>query len=805
MSDQQKMQLLERARSMGYSDQELLNMAQSQGYLPTTQPDPVEEEKQPSTPSVNRTKYNEALRADVGFDSSRYFGYNLFNPSTRNLSFETNLLIPVPDDFVIGPTDQLEVDIYGASERNFTTGVDLNGNLRLPNIGPVAVSGLTLTEAENRVRRVYSRVYPDLASPNSKTSLELSVKKVRTLKVNVVGELNMPGTYTVNGLSTVFNAIYVAGGPNEMGTLRNIKVFRNNELISTVDFYDFLINGVTRTNIRLQNDDVILVGPYLKRVELKGEVKRPGIYELKDGETFEDLLNFSGGFSEFAYREKVGVERVLAGQKVISDMYQTQYNFFDARPGDVYTVKRILDKYRNRVQIEGSVFRPGAYALTEGMKLSDLIELSDGLTGDAFMNRALIIRNTENLNTETITVDLNDIGSVDPELRPEDKVRILSIHDLKEERFVRISGEVNKPGVYRYSGNMSVQDLVFLANGVKQSAQLSKVEISRRPDNQSTDNLSEIILVSVDSSLSNDTGQETKLKPFDHVVVRRDPNYFEERTVVVSGEVEYPGTYTLQHDDERISSVINRAGGLKSKAYPQGATLIRKTEFFSNEQNIETLRQNLKEALTSLDTATLSDSDKIFVSQVLDELDNMSRQEFVNLNMANEAKKNRLSELAAKNPFLSDVKIKESESIALDFEQILDNPNSPEDFILEEGDIINVPKELKTVRLRGRVLFPNTVRFESGKSLKYFIDKAGGFDTRAKKSSTYVVYANGEVARTKSFLFFRSYPSIEPGSEVIVPVKPIKIPLAPSDLIGLSTGLATLALLVTQIYNNATP
>ncbi len=794
MSSQERQKLLQQARAMGYSDEDLLNMARSQGYLPTPTAPVQEEEKK------DKQKVKSPIPLDIyhnGFDSSRFFGYNLFNPSTRNLSFETNLLIPVPEDYVIGPSDQLTIDIYGASEKSMTMSVDLNGNLRLPNIGPVSLSGLTLKQAERRVKSRLSTIYRDLSSGNPSTFLDLSVTKVRTIKVNLVGELRMPGTYSVNGLSTVFNAIYVAGGPNELGTLRDIRIYRKSKLIASLDFYDFLVKGETRNNVRLQNDDVIMVGPYLNRVELKGEIKRPGIYELKDEETFRDLLNYAGGFTEFAFKDKINVVRVSKGEKVISNLFSNQFEIFEAKAGDSYRVGKILDRYVNRVQIRGAVFRPGAFAYSEGMLVGDLIELADGLKGDAYLDRALLVRNTKTLGTSTTSFDLRSLGQDGLSLQPEDVVIILSIYDTVEEQYIRISGEVNAPGVYRYSDNMTLDDMLILANGTRQSAQLDKIEISRRPENQSADNQSEIILASVNQS------DPVVLKPFDHVVVRRNPNFFEERTVTITGQVMYPGSYTLQKENERISSLVSRAGSLRSQAYPEGATLIRKTEFFTSEQTIETLEKDLMSVISNLDTATISESDKVFISEVIDELESLQDLQFSNSNMATKAKKERLSELAAKNPFLSDIKIKESESIALDFSQILSQPNSPEDLILEHGDIINIPKQLTTVRVRGRVLFPNTVRFEPDRSLKYFIGKAGGFDTRAKKNSAYVVYANGEVAKTRSFLFLRSYPKVAPGAEVIVPVKPIRIPLAPSDLIGLTTGLGTLALIVTQIYNTA--
>ena len=790
--------MVERARSLGYSDAEILQAARDQGYVdstPKTQDLKKEEMDSDFTkPKAVRTK------EVVKWDSSKYFGYNLFNPTTRTLSFETNLLIPTPDDYVLGPQDQLTINVFGASERNYTLEVKSSGAILLPNVGPVGVSGLTLKKVEIAIKRRLSLVYPDLLTGSPNTYVEVTVTRIRTLKVNMVGELKMPGTYTVNGLSTVFNALYVAGGPSEIGTLRDIKVYRNNELLSTVDIYEFLVNGVTNTNVRLQNDDVILVGPYLNRLELKGEVKRPGIFEMKAGETISDVMTFSGGFNEFANTEKVKLSRITNSSIQIADIFSDQLNLFETKSGDVIEVGRFIERYENRIQIGGSVYRPGSYGLTTNMTIKDLIERAGGLHQDSYLNKALLTRITADMGSEILSVDLNSVMSGGPEnieLREEDRLEVLSIYDLEEEMLVKISGEVNAEGVYRYSEGMTVSDLIFLANGYKASAKKSNVEIARKPENQSRTNQRELII----EDLSAMESDGILLRPSDHIIVRRDPTYFPERSVEILGEVSHPGKYVLQSEDDRISDVLSRMDGFGESAYLEGVTLIRKTEFFTDNLEKTNRNQDLIEVINSLDSTQLSQSDLLYIEQAMKELEEGSSN-FSGENLATEAKKQRLIELANKNPSLTDIRIRESESIPLDIKEIIRKPGSNEDLKLEDGDIISVPKKLETVRVRGRVLFPNTVRFESGQSLRYFVGKSGGFDSRANRSKSYVVYPNGEVAQTRRFLFFKKFPEIQPGSEIIVPIKPIKIPVAPSEIVGLTTGLATLALIVNQILTN---
>jgi len=434
------------------------------------------------------------------------------------------------------------------------------------------------------------------------------------------------------------------------------------------------------------------------------------------------------------------------------------------------------------------------------MTLQDLIEKADGLRGDAFLNRAVITRTKPDFSTSIVNVDLRDVVRREQvSLKPEDVVEVLSSQDIEAQPYIKVSGEVNRGGVFPYSLDMTVEDVIFLAEGFTQAADITNVEISRRSEQQTPNNLAKIIKVQVDNQLANG-GEKITIMPYDHVFVRRNPNYFEQKTVEVIGEVEYPGKYTLTSENERISDLLKRSGGLKNNAFVSGATLVRNTEFFRSENELESRKEDLQNILNTLDTAFLSEADEKLIDEIYEEINNQylfpNEQE---VNLASKAKRDRMKELAAANPFLPGLEIKRTESIAIDVRKILANPGGREDLILEDLDIISVPKKLTTIRLRGKVLYPNTVRFEDGLGLKQYINKAGGFDNRAKKNKTYVVYANGEVSRTKRFLFFRNFPSPEPGCEVIVPVKPLKIPLKPGELVGLTSGLATLAVLVTQL------
>jgi len=619
-----------------------------------------------------------------------------------------------------------------------------------------------------------------------------------------VGELRLPGTFTLSAFSTVFNALYAAGGPNENGTMRNVRLIRNNREIANIDIYNFLTEGLANLNQQLQDQDVILVEPFSARVEIRGEVKRPAVFETQEGESLQDVLQYAGGFTDAAYEERISVVRNTGTEKAVSDIYKDQFGIFSVRGGDVYTVGKILDRFSNRVQINGAVFREGNYALSPGLTLLGLIDKAEGLRGEAYLESASILRTNQDLTTELIQVNLRAILAGDEPnipLQAEDLVRISSIYDLKEEFYVKITGEVRDPGIYPYSSNMTVESLIVAAGGLREAASSSNIEIARRAASSQDGDISEIIPVQINGDLSFNPESPTLL-PFDNVLIRRKPNFALEKLVQVEGQVNSPGQYAVENATERVSDVIRRAGGLTSFAYPDGATLIRRTEFYQTES--EKIRKekdllNLYErlAFSAADPTESQASTLRRLSQT--GLDSAGEEGELETDIITQKRAEVLNEISRNQPGVTDIKIRETEAIAIDLEAILNNPGSDFDLILEEGDIISIPKQLQTVRLRGEVIYPTTVRHVDARPMSYYINRAGGFDNRAKKRRTYVVYANGEVARTKSFLFFKSYPHVEPGSEIIVPSKGPRIPFMPGEIVGLTTGLATLALIITQI------
>ena len=734
-------------------------------------------------------------------EPSPYFGGDIFYNKKRRLTFEPNLNIATPKNYILGPGDLVYVDVYGQSEKYYESIVTADGFILLDNVGPINISGKTIEEAENIIRSRLSTFYTDLKGPNPQTFMQLTLGNVRTIKVHLVGELRLPGTFTLSAFSTVFNALYAAGGPNDNGSMRSIKVVRNGKVVSILDIYDFLINGNASLNFKLQDQDVILVDPFLARVTVMGEVKRPKIFEVKENETFDQLLEYAGGFTDEAFKDRISVTRITGKEKAVSDIFNEQFSIFTVKGGDQYTVGKVLNRFSNRVQIKGAVFREGNFALTDGLTLGQLIKNADGIRGEAYLERASILRTYDDLSTEVISVNLREILSgnkSDIPLQREDVVRISSIYDLQEEFYVQITGEVKKPGTYPYSKQMTVEDLIILAGGLRESASSKDIEIARRAQDTNVGTFSELIPVSIGVDL---TIQENPipLNPYDNVIVRRKPNFTLDRLVQVEGQVNSPGIFSVTNAEERVSDLIKRAGGLTSYAYPKGATLIRRTEFFETESEQLRRQRNLQDLQVKLQSdPNNTEAQELLLERLFKDLGN-TPTDVTEGAVATQSKRESLAGIAETKSGLGEIKIKQREAVAIDLESILKNPGSDKDLILEEGDIISIPRQLQTVRLRGDVVYPATVRYEKERGMKYYVNRAGGYDIRANRKRTYVVYANGEVARTKGFLGIRSYPSIEPGAEVIVPSKGPRLPVRPGEIIGITTGIATLALIITQL------
>ena len=826
LSDDQIEELVKRAQDAGLSSTDFLMMAQMRG-MPSGEVEKlrsrIEGLSTGSSKSRSTNVSKRAAREQIDLNDitrglmvtqelmeeekadASLFGSDLFFQKNRKLSFEPSLNQATPKNYILGPGDLIYVDIYGESEKYYEATVNPEGSILLDNIGLIAVSGKTIEAAEGIIKNRVATFYTGLSGSNPKTFLQISLGNVRTIKVHILNEVRLPGTFTLSAFSTVFNALYAAGGPSDKGTLRAIQLIRNNKKIAEIDVYDLLINGTANLDVQLQDQDVILVNPYLARVKVMGEVKRPLVFEVTPEDNLEDVLRFAGGFTDLAFKDRISISRITGNQRSISDVYSNQLGLFNLKGGDEISVYRIIDRYSNRIQIKGAVFRPGIFSLTEGLTLTQLIKNADGLKGDAYTQRASILRTKGDLSSEVLEVNLQAVlegRQADVVLQREDVIRISSIYDVQNERYIQILGEVKRPGTYPYAAGMTPEELILIAGGLQESANIKDIEIARRLEDSDSGTLSDIITTSINPDLSfNPTA--ISLAPFDQVIVRKRANFTMQRLVSVEGQVNSPGIFAIQTSVDRISDLIKRAGGVNQFAYTKGATLIRKTEFFNTEseqvrrqKNLEALRVLLKDNPTKPEA-----QEELFLRLFRD----LPQEKVAKTDsIANNAKRESLDQIAAETPGLA-VKFKETEAVAINLEKILANPGSEEDLVLEEGDILNVPKLLQTVRMRGDVVYPTTLRHEQGRGLQFYINGAGGFDRRANRKQTYVVYANGAVKRTKGLFGVRNYPAVEPGAEVIIPSKGPKLPLRLGDLVGVTTGLATLALVLSQINLQNTP
>ncbi len=682
-------------------------------------------------------------------DELRVFGSDLFRRGVR--TFEPSFNIPTPIDYTLGAGDEIVINIWGAAEQTYNLTVNPEGVIRISNLGPIHLDGLTIQEAReriiNRLQNIYSGLNPDRPE-EANTFAEVSLGNVRSIKVTVMGEVSEPGSYTINSLSTVFNALYAAGGPTRSGTYRNIQVIRDREIISTLDIYDFLVYGDQTDNIRLRDQDIIKIDPYINRIRLQGEVKRQGLFELKEGETLGDLIEFAAGFTENAYTKRLVLRRTTELQRSISDVMWPEGSELEMRGGDQLRVRQLIDRFENRVEINGAVFKEGEYELTEGMMLTDLIEKAEGLREDAFLNRGVIMRTMDDLRIENVPFSLEDImdGTADDILlKKDDQVQIASLFDLEEERVIRIRGAVNDAGEFPFVENLTISDAIYLADGFRDEAAPYRVEISRRLTGEDRfikgDRLAERFEFEVDENLRfAPEDQDFILNPFDQIFVRRQPNYRAQQTVEINGEVNFPGSYVIDVRNARISDLINWAGGLSDYAYPRGASLRRVIE---NEE-----------------------------LNGVEEFDMLTGEVVI-----------------TEDP---------TRKVGIRLTEIMRNPGGPMDLKLRPGDVLEIPTELQTIRVEGEVLFPVMVRYDSGMSLRDAVDRAGGFTDRALRKRSYVVYANGEVDRSKRFLFFRRDPDIEPGATIIIPREEERERLSPQERVAIYSAVVSMAAIVTN-------
>ncbi len=702
----------------------------------------------------SKQEYEQALRR------SKIFGTELF--SSQNLTFEPNLRMPPPPDYRIGVDDELIIDIYGYADAQYQLKVSPEGYVRVPYLGPVYVNGLSIEEARIRFTKQLSTIIGSI--PTGNTAVQVSLGNIRSIRVLLVGEVARPGTYSLPSLATVVNALYVSGGPAEQGSFRKIEVMRKGQIAATFDLYDFLLRGSLSGNIVLQDQDIVKVSPREASVELIGEIRRPAVYEVKGNETLQQLLDYAGGFTERAYRKAIRADRIGEVQRELVTVPASQAASFTVRSGDRIYVDSILDRYSNRVTITGAVFHPGEYGLEAGMTAADLIRQAAGLKEEAALSRGVIRRLQPDYTAAIIGFNVQEVmsGRQKLSLQREDSLIIYAGTALRELYLVNVTGEVNIPGQYMYADSMQLEDLVLMAGGLKDAASLKHVEIARRIRNSNNSDtidtrMAIIRQFDINADLSNTPGAAAfTLQPFDEITVRKAPAYMKQANIEIGGEVLYPGNYTINSKEERISDLLHRAGGLRPEAYPEGAVLMRKT--FVNE------------------------SDSVFLTNRL------------------EMFYNKLEDSTDINRLVNAMRRKE-QLLGINLHEIMKNPGTEIDLLLEEGDVLKVPKKLQTVQVFGETYFPKKVRFNRNLRFREYIYGAGGFTAQALKRRSYIVYANGEVKNTRKIFFFNRYPKVKPGAEIYVPAKKDRKGLSGPEAIGIASGLASVALIIVTLLD----
>ena len=677
----------------------------------------------------------------------KVFGRDIFN--NKNLTFEPVMNISTPQNYVLGPGDQLIIDVYGDTQRSEQLTVSPDGDVNVPEYGPVHVAGLSVAAAQRKVANSLGTYYES-------SDIKVTVGQTRTILVNVMGEVKAPGTYTLSAFATVFHALYMAGGVSDLGTLRNIKVYRQGRQISVVDVYEFILNGRLAGNVRLQDNDVVQVGPYESIVDIAGRVKRPMAYELRKNESLATLLKYSGGFANDAYKKSLRVLRKNGRMKSVFNVEEFEMPEFKMFDGDSVNVDSIIDRFENMVEVKGAVFRPGMYNLGEKVNsVRSLIETADGLTEEAMISRAVLRRMKANRTQEVMSIDLKGIiegTAADVPLENEDILFIPTLAEHQNLRTLTINGEVIFPGTYEYAEKMTVEDLILQAGGLTENASTVKVDVARRMiDPEATTSTMEIAKTfsfSIKPGFEFDGDRSFTLEPYDVVSVRRSPVSVEPFTVRVEGEIAFEGTYTLEQKNQRLSDVVKAAGGVIPGAYVRGARLIRKM----NEDELARRDELIKMARQS---AASAGSDSLTMEQL---------------------------------------SMETTYSVGIHLDEALANPGCDEDVELQDGDVLSIPRMNRTVKISGDVLKPNTVAIKDKKGYKYYIEQAGGYQRRARKSHTYILYQNGTIAKA-------SKGEIEPGCEIIVPSKGPKDNSDLQQWLAIGTSAASLATMFVSIAN----
>lgn len=695
----------------------------------------------------------------------KVFGRDIFN--NKELSFEPNMNIATPQNYRLGPGDAVIIDIYGASQKSEQCTVSPDGDVVIEGYGPVAVSGLTVAQANARLRST-------LGSRYSSSRIKLTVGQTRTIMVNVMGEVKLPGTYTLSAFATVFHALYMAGGTNDIGTLRNIKVYRNNRLVTVVDIYDYILNGKLTGNVRLADNDVIVVGPYDCLVNISGKVKRPMFYEMKKNESVASLLKYSGSFTGDAYNKAVRVNRKTGKEYAVFNVGEFDFANFHIADGDSVMVDSIIPRYANTVEVKGAVFRPGMYNLGEQVNsVRSLIEHAEGTTEMAFTNRAVLHRMKEDRTLKVISVDLVGImngTTPDIPLQENDVLFVPTKTENIEQRTITIRGEVQFPGVYKYADNETIEDFVLQAGGLTDKASTVNVSVSRRvtdPKALAPDSvIAKLYTLSLKDGFVVDGEPGFTLMPFDEVYIRKSPAYMEQKNVSVEGEVMFAGTYTLSANNTRLSDLYRKSGGTNGLGYIRGARLMRRAT--------EAEKQRMRTALQM----------------------EMEQQQKNILQLAASSNGANLHQAAegAKNANLSKFNVPDEYPVGIDLELAIKNPGGDADMVLREGDRLIVPQYNGTVKVNGAVMYANTVAFEKGKRASYYIDQAGGYAGDAVKSRAYIIYMNGKVAKLSHGA------KVQPGCEIVIPAK-LKRKMTVAETMSLGSSLSSIAAMIATISN----
>lgn len=685
------------------------------------------------------------LLKEKELDQKKVFGRDIFN--NKELTFEPNMNIATPQNYKLGPGDAVFIDIYGASQKTIEGTISPDGEITIDGFGPVHVSGLTVAQANSKLRSTLGARY-------SSSQIKLTVGQTKTIMVNVMGEVKVPGTYTLSAFATVFHALYMAGGTNELGTLRSIKVYRNNKLVTVVDIYDYILNGKLTGNIRLADNDVIVVGPYDCLVNITGKVKRPMYYEMKRNESLSTLLKYSGGFAGDAYTKSVRVVRKTGQQRSVFNIEEFDMASFHVSDGDSVSVDSILPRYENTVELKGAVFRPGLYQLGNNINsVRSLIEHAEGITEEAFTNRAVMHRMKADRTLEVVSVDLAGIlngTSADIPLKENDVLFVPTKQDAMVDRTITIHGEVHYPGVYKYADNETIEDFILQAGGLRESASMVKVDVARRvSDPKATVNDSIIARTysfAIKDGFVVDGTPGFTLMPFDEVYVRKSPGYSAQQNIKVEGQAMFPGTYTLSMKNERLSDILKKAGGVTDLAYTPGARLERR----------------------------ITPDEKLRMQTITNMLNSQSGNDSLDI-----------KKLDLGNTYY----------VGIELDKAIAEPGGDADIVLREGDRLIIPEYNGTVKISGDVMYPNTVAYEKGKRASYYIDQAGGWGDRAKKSNTYIIYMNGTVAKVGHNA------RIMPGCEIVVPSKPKKDARTLAQILTIGTSVASLATMIATIAN----